>query len=149
MNTLSYHKRTCRYLITECIMSMSSLSESQWLKGNDPLSFNCPSWVIIENFELWSGEIMELVLYQSLCVGVFMPTWSLQTSRSFPWCDISFYIYIKKYNGLAQIPKAVGERQSVKNSCRLKHPWFSCGNMCSPLSITLCLKVIEALVVHR
>lgn len=89
MNTMSYHERTCRYLITECLMSTSSLSESQfsddWKEMIHFYSTGYASWVIIEIFELWSWEIMELVSYQSLCVGVFMPTWCLQTSRSFPW----------------------------------------------------------------
>lgn len=154
MNTMSYHERTCRYLITECLMSTSSLSESQfsddWKEMIHFYSTGYASWVIIEIFELWSWEIMELVSYQSLCVGVFMPTWCLQTSRSFPWTWSEDVILVFIYTLKSTIPNAVGERQSVKNSGRLnKHLWFSCGNMCSPLSAMLCLKVIEALVVHR
>lgn len=152
MNTMSYHERTCRYLITECLMSTSSLSESQfsddWKEMIHFYSTGYASWVIIEIFELRSWEIMELVSYQSLCVGVFMPTWCLQTSRSFPWTwseDVMLvFIYTLKSTIVSRF-----QSESVKNSGRLKHLWFSCGNMCSPLSIMLCLKVIEALVVHR
>lgn len=119
MNTMSYHERTCRYLITECLMSTSSLSESQfsddWKEMIHYYSTCYASWVIIEIFELWSWEIMELVSYQSLCVGVFMPTWCLQTSRSFPWTwsedVILVFIYTLKSTIVSRF-----QSESVKTS---------------------------------
>lgn len=128
----------------------------RWLKGNDPFLFNrlcifSDYWnfltlVLRNNGTGFVSKPLRGCFYANMMFTNFTVI-----SLNVKWrCDASFHLYIKKYNSLAYIPNAVGERQSVKNSGRLnKHLWFSCGNMCSPLSAMLCLKVIEALVVHR